>query len=509
MLGDPGRLQWDLNRYLNATTADVLRYAKDYINLDRRVILHVVAQSGLTAISDMDLARGTQPSGGPEPKFTPPAIQTGKLSNGIQIFLIEDKTLPLVQLNVVLKSGWASDPTNRPGAASLTAELLDEGSKTRTALQIAQEAKALCAILITDSTFDSSLVELNILKKNLDRGLDLMADVLLNPTFPQEELERQRQIYLGMIQQEAKEPNIAARKAFLRVLYGPEHPYGQPFTGTGTPVSIKAIQREDLVNFYQANYFPNNAAVAIAGDITMNEAKAKLEIAFANWKPGEVKRQEIPTPASIAKTKVYLIDKQGAPQSVVYVGNLGIRRNDPDYAAVAVLNRAFGGKFTSRLNLNLREDKGYSYGARSLFLDTRGIGPFLAYAPVQSQSTKESVVEMVKELRDLVGSRPLSAEELADAKDNIIKGYPQQFQTLGGLADRLSEIFTYQLPIDEWTRFIKEVQSVTVADTTRAAKAHIHPDALLIVISGDREKIEPKLRELNLGDIQTINPETL
>ena len=508
MLGDPGKFQWDLNRYLQATPADLLHYAKEYIQLQSRVILHVVPFGNLAAGSADD-DRRSEPKPAKEPSFDPPKIQKGKLSNGLEILLVEDHKLPLLHLDLVLKSGWAADPSDRPGAASLTAELLDEGTTTRTALQIAQETKACGAVLSTDSSFDNSTVQLNVLGKNLDRGLDLMSDIVLNPTFPTEELERQRQIYLGMIQQESKEPNITARKVFLRLLFGSEHPYGQPFTGTGTVASIQAIRRDDLLGYYRANYFPNNSAITIAGDITMEEAKSKLERAFGNWKRGEVRHREVPAPPKIGSTKIFLIDKPNAPQSVIYIGHLGIRRSDPDYATLTVLNRALGGKFTSRLNLNLREDKGYSYGVRSVFFETQGVGPFMTYAPVQSQSTKESIVEIIRELREIAETRPLTEEEIVDAKDNIIKGYPQMFQTYSGIADQLGELFTYDLPLDEWRRYLKEVESVNREMTTKAAKKHFHSNELLIVVSGDRRQIEPQIRELNLGDIQFFDPANL
>jgi zinc protease len=508
LLGDPGKFQWDLDRFLKATTANVLDYAKQTLDLNRRVILHVVPQGKLTP-KETQLDRSVQPKGAPEPSFAPPKIQRTKLSNGLSILLAEDHKLPLVQLNMVLKSGWAADPKDRPGAGALTAELLDEGTKNLTAIEISKAAQAIGANLGTASSFDGSVVQLNVLKKHFDNGLSLMSDIILNPTFPAEELERQRKIYLGRIQQEAKDPGIAARKTFLRVLYGPEHPYGQPCTGSGTESSIKAIQREDLLKYYNANYLPNNATVVIAGDITLEEAKAKLESAFRTWRSGDISQNEIPPPPQISRTKIYLVDKPSAAQSVIYAGNLGIRRNDPDYIAAQVLNRAFGGKFTSRINMNLREDKGYSYGSRSSFMDARGVGAFFVSAPVQTQSTKESVVEIIKELHDVSEKRPLTEDELADAKDNLMKGFPQQFQTLPTIAGLMAELVLYDLPDDYWVKMLNEINAVTAEIATKAAKDHLHPDQMLLVIVGDRQKIEPKIRELNLGEIEFFDPAKL
>lgn len=507
-LGDPGKLEWDRERYSKATTAGVDRYTKDTLDLNRRAILYVVPQGTLQA-SEGKLDRNVQPKSAGERKFQPPAIQRAKLSNGLEVMLVEDHKLPLVQLNLVFKSGWAADPQERPGAGALTAELLDEGTITRTAIQISQAAQAIGASFGTSSSFDGAVVQLNVLKKNLDTGLVLMSDVVLNPTFPKEELERQRKIYLGRIQQEAKDPSVAARKTFMRALYGSTHPYGQPYTGSGTESSIQAIQREDLVGYYKVNYVPNNATAVVAGDITLEEAKRKLESAFKSWEQGNVPENQIPDPQAPAKTKIILVDKPNAAQSVIYAGHLGIRRNDPDYMASQVLNRAFGGKFTSRINMNLRENKGYSYGLRSSFMDSRGVGAFWIAAPVQTQSTKESITEIIKELRDLAGDRPLTADELADAKDNIVKGFPQQFQTLSSIASLMSELVLYDLPEDYWTKSMSEINAVTTDMASKAAKQHLQPDALMVVVVGDRQKIESKIRELNLGEIEIFDPATL
>jgi zinc protease len=502
MLGDPGKFQWDLDRYTKATPSDVLQHAKNSLNLNERLILYVVPQGNLNAPKDA-LDRTVEPKPGSEPAYAPPTIQRSKLSNGIDVLLVEDHGLPLVQANLVLKSGWGNDPTEHPGVASLTAELLDEGTSTRNALQISDAAQNLGADLSTSSSFDGSRVNLNILKRNLDQGLALMADIVLNPTFPEAELERQRKIYLGRIGQESKQPTTSALITFMRTLYGKDHPYGQPFTGTGTAASIKGIKRDDLVSYYRSNYFPNNSAFVIAGDLTMEEAKAKLEKAFASWKPGNVEAKSIPEPPAIAKTQVYIVDKPEAPQSMVVLGQVSIKRDDPDFETLMLVNNALGGKFTSRINMNLREDKGFSYGASSAFLPLRSNGPFYASAPVQTQSTKESIVELLKEVREIGTTRPLTQQEIDDSKSNITKRYPQNFQTLSGIASQLANIYLYNLPDDEWSRYLSKIAAVTPESATGAAKEHIK-EGMLIIIVGDRKKIEPAVKELNLGEVQVL-----
>jgi zinc protease len=507
-LGEPGGFGWDMDRYSSATAEGVLSFARRYLRPEKRGTLHIVPQGQLAAKKD-DTDRTAQPQGAAEPGFTPPAIHRERLANGLELLVVEDHSLPIVQANLVVKSGWAADPADRPGTASLTAELLDEGTANRDALEISDEAKRLAAALGTNSFFDGSGVNLNVLKRNLAPALDLMADVVMNPTFPEEELERQRRIYLGRIQQETKQPQAAAFKSFLRLLYGAEHPYGQPFTGSGTTAAVQAIERADLVGYYDSQYLPGNAALMMVGDVTPAEARQAATTAFGGWQGGAARASKAPAAEPVSGTTVYIVDKPGAPQSVIVAGNVAIRRSDPDYVAFEVMNNAFGGKFASRINLNLREDKGYSYGARAIFIPTRGDGPFLVFAPVQSQSTKESVVEIVKELRELVGSRPITDEELAEAQGNLIKGYPQQFETVGGVAVQLSEMIRYGLSDDEWVRRLESIEKVTAMDATKAVSDRLDPENLLIVVVGDREQIEPGLRELGLGEVKTFDMSVL
>lgn len=506
ILGDPGKFQWDMERYTKATVADVQQYINQYLDPGKRAILHIIPQGKLDAATTT-VDRSSKPTPKAEPSFTPPTIQRTKLSNKLNLLVIENHDLPLVHTNLLLKSGWAADPTDVPGAASLTAELLNDGTESRTALQIAEEVRHLGASMWTASSFDGSSMTINVLKRNLDPALELIADMAINPTFPEEELERQRKLCLGDIQQEAKQPVTVGRKAFSRILYGPDHPYGQPHTGSGTEKSIKAITRTDLVNYYQTNYFPNNAALVMVGDITLDEAREKAERAFQAWEPGNAVMSEVPEPTPFASTKVCIAHRPGATQSVIFAGNLGIRRSDPDYLACVVMNNAFGGQFTSRLNMNLREDKGYTYGVHSFFHMARGMGSFMCYTQVQTEITKEATVEIVKEMQDMVGPRPLTDIELVDSKNNLTKKLPQQFQTYSGIASRLGGIFIYDLPDDEWYNFTSNVNAVNGAMATQAAKDHLHPDALLIIVVGDREKIGAGISELGLGEVCLIDAE--
>jgi zinc protease len=503
-LGDPDRLEWDVNRYRRPTAEDVRATAERYLDPNRRVILHAVPHGSPVASAETSVDRTVTPEPAAAPVFAPPTVQRAALSNGLQLLVVEDRRLPLVQARLLLRSGWSADPPDRFGAASLTAELLDEGTRSRTALAISEEAKRLGAELSTHSTFDVSTVNVNVLRQNLTDGLALMADVVMNPTFEETELERQRKLYLGRIQQEEKEPFTAALKTHLALLYGKTHPYGQPYTGSGTVESIGSITRDDLLRYYAANYVPNNAALILVGDITLEEARSAGERAFKSWKPGTVVEKEVPEPAPLTATRIVIVDRPGAAQSVIVVGGLGVRRTDADYLPFDVMNNAFGGQFTSRINMNLRESKGYTYGAFSFFFDTRGVGPFTLVAPVQTDHTVDALTEIVKEIRDVVGDRPLSDVELMDSKSNLIKGFPQGFETLGSTAYQVGQLVTYDLPQDEWTSYAARVAAVDGGQATLAAKRHLNPDALLVVVLGDREKIEAGIRALELGEMASI-----
>lgn len=506
-VGEPNKFQWDLDRYAKATAAGVNAEAKKWINLDRRVIFNILPQ-GTYVAAEEKVDRSQEPTAAAEPQFTPPTIQKDKLANGVEVWLVQDDKLPLIQTNIVFKGGWSVEPADKPAVGSLTSELLDEGTKTRTALQISEEAKSMGANMGSGSGFDNMTLSINVLKKHLDKGYALMSDVLLNPTFPQEELDRQKQSYLGRIAQENKQPGTVAQKAFLKALYGDTHPYGRPQTGTGTEATLAAITRDDLVNFYKANYIPANAKIVMSGNITMAEAKAALEKALKGWTAtGTPTVATIPDPAPLTKTKVVIVDKPGAAQSAIMIGHAGIKRNDPDYMPVQVMMNALGSQFTSRINMNLREEKGYTYGAFANFSNRRATGPFIASAQVQTPNTKESVVEFIKEIRDITTTRPVTDAELNDAKNNMIKGFPSAFESISAVAGGMGTIITYDLPQDEWQTYASRVNAVDLAAANRAATSHLNPDALLIVIVGDRAKIEEGIKSLNLGDVAFVAAE--
>lgn len=505
-LGDPGKLRWDRDRYTNATTDGLLAYFRKYIRPEARAVVYVLPY-GQLAGTEGNLDMTIEPGPQVDPSFGPPQIQQAELSNGMKLYLVENHKLPMVQVKILVNSGWASDPADRPGASSLTAELLNEGTKTRNAIQISEDIQRLGITLGTGSGWDNSAVNLNVLKKNLDPALDLMADIVVNPTFPEEELQRQKQIYLGRIQQESIQPFTVAFKSFLRELYGADHPYAQPYTGSGTRESITAISRDDLVNYYKTNYISNNASAIVVGDITLDDARARLEKAFKKWKAGEVVASRVKEAAPREKTKIYMVDKPGAAQSTIIIGNLIGSRNDPDYLATTVVSQILGGGSIARLYLNLRQDKGYTYGAYSFASGRRGQGAFVSYAQVQTDVTDKAIAEFIKEIRGVTGEIPITEIELTESRNNLTMSFPQDFQTLGGVAEQLATIITYGLPLDEWKTYIDQINAVDIKRAVEIAQKSLHPDQLVIMVYGDKEKIEPKIRDLNLGEIIFSNAE--
>ncbi len=508
LLGRPDKIAWDRERYRAPSVKDVMACARQYLDLERRAILHIVPKGDLQA-SAVEVDRSVMPSPGPDPEFEPPEIQQTALDNGLEVYLVEDHRLPLVQANLIVKSGWAADPPERPGAGALTAALIDEGTRHRSALEISEDLREIGANFGTFGGFDASGMNLNVLRVHLDEGLELMTDVLLDPTFPEEELERLRREYLGRIQQENSQPATAGLKVFQRILFGADHPYGQPYTGNGTAASIEALTRQDLLDYYAQNYRPNNAALVFVGDLTLAEAEERAQEHFGDWERADVPGHTVPPVPALPATRVCIVDRPDSPSSMIVVGNESVARSDPDYLATSVMSNALGGSFIARLNMNLREDKGYTYGAYTLLIAMGGAGALLGYAQVEADVTTDAVQEMVKEFREIRDVRPLDDEELVDCKNQMIRGFPQQFQFLGGIAGQLGQILSNDLPLSEWRTYIDRVAAIDGPTATRAAREQLHPDRMLIVVVGDRETIEPGLQGLGLGEIEVLSQEDL
>lgn len=521
-LNKPDYFQADLDRYRRVTPEAVSKAAEKYLT-DNKLVLTIVPRKAEaksvapsrsnkptsdaekkqeppkpaeTPKADTDW-RYTQPKGGPDPSFALPSIQKTKLKNGLDVWFVKQTELPIVSMNLVVKSGSTNDPAGKSGLASVTASLMDTGTKTRSAVEIANETQSIGANLNTGSGWDSSTVSIQTLTKNVDKALEIFADVALNPTFPQDEFVKyQRRTLTGLLQRKDN-PNAIANVAYDKVLYGADHPYGISIN----EASVKSMTREDAEKFYETYFRPNNATLIVVGNVEMKSLVGKLETAFAGWKAGDIPAANVGSAPERKGTAIYLVDKPGAAQSVISIGQVGVSRDNPDYFALQVMNSILGGQFSARVNMNLREDKGYTYGARTGFSYRKGAGPFTAGADVQTAVTKESVQEFLKELNGIRGSVPVTESELEYNKQSLIRRFPAGFETTNQIAGQLSNVVIYGLPDSYFNDFIGKIKAVTLEDVNRVANKYLSPDKMAIVIVGDRKVIEPRLKEISgIGD---------
>ncbi|MEP6782033.1 MAG: pitrilysin family protein [Acidobacteriota bacterium] len=451
--------------------------------------------------------RSKAPAIGPAPSLILPAIQKLKLSNGVPVWLVEHHEVPLAQINVIVRSGSAADPIGKYGVGSLTAAMLDEGAGTRSSLELADALEFLGANLSTTSSFDYSAVRVSVPVSKLADALPLMADVTLRPTFPATDLDRLRQERLTSLLQARDNPAALIQIAFPRVIFGPTHRYGT--SANGLPPAIQAFTVADLQTFYRTHYRPDNATLLVVGDVTPASIMPILEKQFGSWKSEGMAPlvAAVPMAPQLKTRQVYIVDNPEAAQSQIRIGWVGVPRSTSDYAALEVLNTILGGSFTSRLNQNLREKNGYSYGASSSFDMRLSAGPFLAAAGVQTDKTGPAVGEFFNELNAIV--KPIPADELAKAKNYVALSFPGEFETTGDLARKLEELVVYNLPDDTFANFVPAVNKVTAADLQRLAAQYIQPDKMAVVVVGDRKLIEAPIRQLNLGPINFITIDEL
>ncbi|HXF42355.1 MAG TPA: pitrilysin family protein, partial [Pyrinomonadaceae bacterium] len=465
-LGNANWFSQDLERYRKVTPADIQRVAKEYLGPNRFVMTYVPrtnqastsqrAADRPTSVKaeKKDKAKIAQqtaklPKPGPVPKFALPPIEKKKLANGLEVWMVNQNELPVVSLNMVLRTGQTNEPADKTGLSNFVTQLLDQGTKTRTAEQISDELQSLGASINAGTGWDSTTVRMLTLTKNLDPALDIFSDVILNPSFPEKEFTSQRTRSLIALRQLRANPNAISNTVFNKVLYG-DHPYGRE----STPDSLNAIKREDLLAFHAENFRPNNAVLIVVGNFNHGQMLSKIEKLFGGWKAGEVKAAQLPEAKSASEPGIYIVDRPGSAQSVVAIGQIGIDRNNPDFFAVQVMNAILGGGITSRISMNLREEKGYTYGANSGFSFRRGPGPFRAGGDIQTAVTKEAVIEFMKELNGILGSRPVTQEELDYNKQSLIRRFPNAFETVDGISSQLATLVTYNLPDNYFNEYI-------------------------------------------------------
>ena len=501
--GRPDAYKDSLKRVQEATAEDLKAAANRWLS-DGVYILEVVPfPEYKTASAGADRAKAPQPGTPPELKL--PKLQRITLSNGLKVILAERHEVPLVDFWMALDGGYAADQFVAPGTASMTTSLLDGGTSTRTALQISDQLAMLGARLNANSNLDLSFVRLSALKAKLDDSLELYADVILNPSFPESDFARLQKQRLAAIEREKNTPVQMALRVFPALLYGKGHAYGNPLTGSGTSESVAKMTRNDLVKFHNVWFRPNGATLIVAGDTSLNELKPKLEKLFANWKAGQIPKKNISTVPFPPKPVIYLIDKPGALQSIIIAGLVAPPTANPKEIAIEAMNDGLGGMFGSRLNMNLREDKHWAYGAGSFLLGARGQRPFIAFAPVQTDKTKESMVEMTKEFHGIRGEHPLSADELARIQANETLSLPGSRETLDAVGQSIIDLVQFGLPDDYYETYAGKVRALKTGDVDDAAKLIVHPDNMVWVVVGDRSKVEAGIKELGLGEIRLLD----
>ena len=519
--GNPGYLAEDIAALRRITAADVQRAVNTWLQPNKRVVVAGVpgepalphdppvpkaaktAKAKQAGVNDAEAWRAKAPPAGPAPNFQLPQGAAFRLANGLTVIHHRNAALPLVSAEVVIRSGADSNPLALPGLAGFTAQMLTEGTEKRSALQIAEEIAQLGAFLDADSGTNASAVSLLALRSTFEQAFGIMADVVLHPAFPPEEVERQRAGRLGDLLGQRDEAEAVASVAAAGALYGPRHPYG--YGQLGTEPAIRAVTREDVQGFWRRHYVPANAALVVTGDVTREELEALAGKYFGAWQGAEAPPFAPGTPAP-TRARVVVVDKPGAPQTALRLVAFGAERTSDAYPALEVMNAAFGGLFTSRINQSLREEKGYSYGVFSGFRYGRTPGPFSIAGSVRADVTGASVAEILREAREMI-ARPLPEGELAGARNAQLLSLPNGFETNADIGASLAEAFVFGLPLDYYRQLPAKLAGVTAAQVQEAARRYLDPQRLIIVAVGDRKRILPQLEKLKLGPVELRDSE--
>jgi predicted Zn-dependent peptidase len=465
----------------------------------------IISVANIAAIAQETLDRNKVPPPGQTPVLHVPTWTKTQLANGATLIVSERKNLPLVSFTITFVGGSNQfEPAGKRGVATATASMLSEGTATRTGDQLSDALQLLGTNINTNISGEEGSLGFVSTSKNFEATLAILADEMLNSNFPTEALERLRGRTLVNLTQAKDQPTVVGAQVFAKILYGEAHPYGQ----RATEASVKAITREDVVAFQKAYFQPGRAIITVVGDITAAKAKAAVEKGLAAWtKAGDKPSFNYPKLPELQPAKIYLVDKPGAAQSVVNIGLPGPPRNTPDYFALQVLNTILGGQFQSRLNANIREQKGYSYGVNSGFSYGKGPGAFRAGGSIFSAKTDAALIEFMKELKGIVGEKPVTDEELKTAKEALIQGLPQRFASVSAISGAITTLVVQGLPDDYYQTYAKNVSAVTKEDLLRVAKRYIDLEHLAIVIVGNRAEIEAPLKATGIAPITYIDIE--
>lgn len=504
--GNPGAYLEFINGIMKITSKEVKETANAWLT-DGVYVLTVVPEQNRTYDSESSADRSKLPFPTEFPELDLPQIQRAKLSNGLEVVLAERHDVPMINLSFQIKSGHATDPKEQPGLANFTMSMLTEGTKSFDALELSDRLEELGTDLYTSTGLDSSSINISSLKSSFEESIEIMFEVITEPTFDQQEIDRKKIRWLAAIDQSLSTPNGMVSNLIPEILYGEDHPYAKPFSGNGTRESIQWMSRDDLINYKNRFIAPSNGTLILVGDTTLDEILPILEAQFGSW-PENRMLKGVQLDYTINKEtdsrRVFLIDKPGAVQSLIVAGQLMPGMRTSDEIDIDLMNRVIGGSFTSRLNMNLREDKSWSYGVRTRLSQYKGPRPMLVSAPVQTDKTVDSIQEIIREYDEYLSSNPAKNEELEAIVNDLSLGLIGDFETFGSLMSGLSGIVSFDREDDFLDNLPTKYRSMTIDDINAAAERYIDPSIWTWVIVGDLSKIEQGIRELDLGEIEIL-----
>jgi zinc protease len=501
--GSPDAYKASFDRFQTASAKEITRATKDWLS-DGEYSLRVLPFAKHTSsASTVDRSTGI-PAVGAAPDVSFDRLQKATLSNGLKVILANRSAVPVVRMQLLVDAGYAADQNVKPGTANLAMAMLDEGTKTRDALQISTQMSEMGTSIGSGASLDSSVVSLNTLKAKLEDSLDLYADIILNPTFPEDQLARLKEQQLAAIAQEKNSPFGAGLRLLPELLYGKGHAYSAPFSGSGTEQSISSMTAEDLRQHHTTWFTSDNSTLIVTGDIAMNELLPLAEKYLASMPSGKVPSKNITKIKPLEKSMVYLLDRPGSEQSAILTTKMLPKYGFDGELSLQLMNEVLGAGFNSRINMNLREDKGWSYGARSIIRGTQSERPFIAYAPVQTDKTAESMQEIYREIKGIMTDNPARAEELARSLDKRTLTLPGRWETASAVEGDIATMVKYGLAEDYWDQYVKDLRLINLDQVNQSAKENLSPDAMLWVVVGDRKRIEQQVRAANLGEVRII-----
>ena len=504
--GNPGAYLEFINGIMEITNKEIKETANTWLT-DGAYVLTVIPEENRSYDSESTADRSKLPFPTEFPELDLPEIQRAKLSNGLEVVLAERHDVPMINLSFQIKSGHATDPLGQPGLANFTMSMLTEGSKSFNALELSDQLEELGTDLYTSTGLDSSSINISSLKSSFEESIEIMFEVITEPTFDQEEIDRKKIRWLAAIDQSLSTPNGMVSNLIPEILYGEDHPYAKPFSGNGTRESIQWMSRDDLIDYKNRFIAPSNGTLILVGDTTLDEILPILEAQFGSW-PENRMLKGAQLDYTINKEpdsrRVFLIDKPGAVQSLIVAGQLMPGMRTPDEIDIDLMNRVIGGSFTSRLNMNLREDKSWSYGVRTRLSQYKGPRPMLVSAPVQTDKTVDSIQEIIREYDEYLSSNPAKNEELEAIVNDLSLGLIGDFETFGSLMSGLSGIVSFDREDDFLDNLPTKYRSMTIDNINAAAERYIDPSIWTWVIVGDLSKIEQGIRELDLGEIEIL-----